>query len=182
MKTHYVLNDFTLIATTHVHDLAKVSEYYKRNKQHLCSSMPEVSSDFFTVDFWQEKIRSHGQEQNLKKAFRFFLVDKDLRVIGHVNFDNIIYGPFMACYLGYGIDAEYEGKGLMHSALSHLCEEIFSSVGLNRIMANCQPNNFRSLALLAKLGFEKEGYARKYLKLNGEWRDHVLTSLLIKSQ
>ena len=48
---------------------------------------------------------------------------------------------------------------------------------IHRIMANYMPHNQRSGNLLARLGFEKEGYAKDYLLIDGEWRDHVLTAL-----
>lgn len=66
--------------------------------------------------------------------------------------------------------------------MSKVCEAAieyaFGQLDLNRIMANYMPCNERSGGLLKKLGFSKEGLARKYLKINGRWEDHVLTSLL----
>lgn len=56
---------------------------------------------------------------------------------------------------------------------SYACTEIH----LNRIMTNFMPSNHRSEALLNRLGFTKEGIAKKHLKINGKWEDHVLTSL-----
>lgn len=53
----------------------------------------------------------------------------------------------------------------------------FEQIGLHRIMANHLPRNVRSERLLASLGFEKEGYARAYLKIAGVWEDHVLRAL-----
>jgi len=55
---------------------------------------------------------------------------------------------------------------------------MFETVGLNRVMASYMPVNKASGRVLEKLGFEREGYARKYLKIAGNWEDHVLTSLI----
>ncbi len=57
-------------------------------------------------------------------------------------------------------------------------EYAFKELDLNRIMANYMPVNTRSADLLNRLGFSQEGLARKYLKINGVWEDHVLTSKL----
>lgn len=84
----------------------------------------------------------------------------------------------MACNLGYSIDGEYQGEGLMFEALSGLLPLMFSKFGLHRVMANYMPRNKRSAKLLARLGFEKEGFAKEYLKIAGVWEDHVLTSLI----
>ena len=48
---------------------------------------------------------------------------------------------------------------------------------LHRVQANVRPENARSLALLEGLGFEREGLARRYLFIDGAWRDHVTTAL-----
>ena len=55
---------------------------------------------------------------------------------------------------------------------------VFEELDLHRIMANHLPDNERSARLLARLGFEREGFAKSCLKIDGRWRDHVLTSLL----
>lgn len=71
---------------------------------------------------------------------------------------------------------KYEGKGFMTEALEVTLQYMFDVVGLNRVMATYMPRNKASEKVLFKLGFEKEGYARKYLKIAGKWEDHILTS------
>lgn len=66
----------------------------------------------------------------------------------------------------------------MLEALEEANPNIFQTHGLHRIMANYQPANTRCEKLLQRLGFEKEGLAKSYLKINGCWADHVLTSLI----
>jgi ribosomal-protein-alanine N-acetyltransferase len=66
----------------------------------------------------------------------------------------------------------------MRESLAAAIPYVFRTMELHRIMANYRPENTRSGLLLARLGFEKEGVARSYLKINGSWADHVLTSLL----
>jgi ribosomal-protein-alanine N-acetyltransferase len=78
--------------------------------------------------------------------------------------------------LGYSIDAAHEGRGLMREALEAVLADAFGRLGLHRVQANVRPENARSLALLARLGFEREGLAREYLFIDGAWRDHVMTA------
>ena len=66
----------------------------------------------------------------------------------------------------------------MKKLCTHVISYAFDELGLNRVMANYMPSNLRSEALLNRLGFVREGVAKKYLKINGVWEDHVLTSLL----
>jgi ribosomal-protein-alanine N-acetyltransferase len=83
-----------------------------------------------------------------------------------------------AADLGYGLDARHQGQGLMTEALRTACDYAFSAMGLHRIQANHLPENLKSAAVLRRLGFVVEGYARDYLLINGRWRDHVLTALV----
>ena len=99
-------------------------------------------------------------------------------MIGSCNFGNIVKGIFQACHLGYSIAKKHEGQGLMAEALQAGIDYIFETRGLHRIMANHVPGNLRSARLLEKLGFEREGYARAYLKIGGKWEDHVLNALI----
>jgi ribosomal-protein-alanine N-acetyltransferase len=106
------------------------------------------------------------------------LTPEEDEVIGVCNYTNIVRGTFQSCHLGYALASRYEGSGLMYEALTLTIDYMFREMGLHRIMAGYLPRNERSGALLARLGFEKEGYARRYLKINGIWEDHVLTSLI----
>jgi ribosomal-protein-alanine N-acetyltransferase len=54
----------------------------------------------------------------------------------------------------------------------------FKMLRLHRIEAACLPANKASAGLLAKAGFQYEGLARRYLKINGVWQDHSLYALL----
>src|SRR3546814_1629447 len=62
--------------------------------------------------------------------------DPDGPVIGQVNFSNIVRGAFQAAHMGYQIDAECEGRGLMTEALRLAIDFMFARFGLHRIMAN----------------------------------------------
>jgi [ribosomal protein S5]-alanine N-acetyltransferase len=94
-----------------------------------------------------------------------------------MSFNPVQRGPFQACFLGYKIAADAQGKGLMREALQAGIRFMWKDWNMHRIHANYMPANIRSGRLLARLGFVIEGYARDYLFINGAWRDHVLTSL-----
>lgn len=117
------------------------------------------------LETMNESQRSHfSTDENLEVD----LSTARLRLIGR--------GPFQACYLGFGLDAEFVGQGLMQEALEAVLHYAFVRLGLHRIMANYLPENGRSERILARMGFQKEGYAVAYLHINGAWRDHVLTA------
>jgi ribosomal-protein-alanine N-acetyltransferase len=76
--------------------------------------------------------------------------------------------------LGYSVDQAHEGQGIMREALEAALDEVFSErCLLHRVQANVRPENCRSIALLERLRFEREGRSRNYLFIDGAWRDHL---------
>lgn len=99
-------------------------------------------------------------------------------IVGVVNLSEIVYGNFLSAYLGFYGHAEHSGLGYMREGLHLVLRHAFRTLGLHRIEANVQPGNGRSLALLKTLGFKKEGFSPKYLKIGGRWRDHERWAIL----
>ena len=99
-------------------------------------------------------------------------------LVGVANVSNIVRGGLQSGYLGYGAFASHAGRGLMAEGLRAVLGSVFGDVGLHRVEANIQPANTRSISLVQRLGFQKEGFSRRYLKVGGEWRDHERWALL----
>tara|TARA_E500000331_G_scaffold228647_1_gene218855 strand:- start:75 stop:554 length:480 start_codon:yes stop_codon:yes gene_type:complete len=151
--------------------------FRKENKTHLEKWEPLRKPAFFTESFWQAQLRVQLRDFREGVSTNFSILDRDeLSIVGVCNYTNIVRGTFQSCQLGYAIAKRYEGQGLMEEALRQTNDFVFSELGLHRIMAAYLPHNHRSGSLLSKLGFKKEGFAEKYLKINGVWEDHVLTS------
>lgn len=156
-----------------------MSRYREENREHLKPWEPTRSPQFYTEHFWQVQLRTTIREFRLGTSICLVILSKNEdEVLGVCNYTNIIRGTFEACHLGYGIAEKHQGQGLMSEALSHSTRYVFDEIKLHRIMANYLPRNKRSGALLARLGFETEGQARQYLKINGVWQDHILTALI----
>ena len=160
-------------------DAVKLSEYYQKNAKHFRKWEPRQAYNFHSIENWNERIRERVFEQEQGNAAYIAGFDHTKgEIIGHCTLSQIYYGPFQACYMGYGISKEYEGTGKMQKICQFAIEHAFHRLGLNRIMANYLPHNNRSAKLLKTLGFTIEGFARDYLKINGKWHNHVLTSLV----
>jgi ribosomal-protein-alanine N-acetyltransferase len=156
---------------------------------HLDKWSPPSSAAFFTEGFWRERLAIAVEEFHAGRAARFVLQlrgnERDPHapaplsgaIVGTCNYTNIVRGPFQACHLGYQIARVQQGRGLMAEALRATNAYAFDALRLHRIMANYRPENARSAKVLERLGFVREGIARDYLFIDGDWRDHVLTSL-----
>jgi len=96
----------------------------------------------------------------------------DMKIIGVANLSQIFYGVFQNAYLGYYVDVNFAGQGLMSEGIQLVINYAFHTLGLHRIEANIQPGNIASINLVKRLGFTKEGFSRRYLKINQEWCDH----------
>ncbi len=109
-----------------------------------------------------------------------FLVlrNDDGALIGVFNFSEIVRGLFQSAYLGYYAFAPLSGKGYMTEGLALALDVAFRKLKLHRVEVNVQPSNRRSLALVARAGFTREGFSRRYVKIGGRWRDHVRFAML----
>lgn len=160
-------------------DIPEILRYFHDNEAHLAPFDPKRPDEFYSEAYWLERIPKHHEEYRAEQAVRFYLFDKsaNTEVVGTLALSQIFRGPFQACYLGYGIAEQHQGKGLMFEGLTAAVEYAFRELNLHRIMANHLPDNHRSAKLLQRLGFVRECVAKDYLYINGTWRDHVLNSL-----
>lgn len=162
---------------TDVHEIIK---YFVENKAHFAPFEPKKPDSFYTQEFWQEQVTRHIDGFLQDREVRLYLFDQknDQDVVGSLAFSQIARGPFQACYLGYGISYRHQGTNLMYEGVSAAIAYAFKDLNIHRLMANHLPENVRSARLLKRLGFEKECVAKDYLKIDGQWRDHVLNSLI----
>lgn len=178
MKAPILTTPRTLLRLPEATDARCVVDYFQRNREHLAPYEPLKPPDFYTVGFWAQQAIMLQTEFASDRGLRLFLFPASGdRVIGTVNFSAFVRHPFHACNLGYGLDAACQGQGLMAEALEGALSFVFAELRMHRVMANYMPHNRRSGALLRRLGFVVEGYARDYLRIQDRWEDHVLTSL-----
>ena len=114
-----------------------------------------------------------------KRKFGWFVIEQaSSGIAGVINVSEIVRGCFQSGYLGYYALVPHAGKGLMREGLASVVTKCFRELRLHRLEANIQPWNSKSIALVAGLGFVKEGYSRRYLKISGRWQDHERWAIL----
>jgi [ribosomal protein S5]-alanine N-acetyltransferase len=100
------------------------------------------------------------------------------RLAGQVTLDNIVRGAMRGGHLGYWIDRRVAGQGMASLAVALVCDHAFGAVGLHRVEADIRPENLPSRRLVERLGFRQEGLLRRFLDIDGDWRDHLAYALL----
>jgi ribosomal-protein-alanine N-acetyltransferase len=103
---------------------------------------------------------------------------EDRAIAGVANVSDIVRGNFRSAYLGFYAFSPLDGRGYMTEGIRLVLRHIFGRQGLHRIEANIQPDNVRSAQLVERIGFRKEGFSPRYLKIRGRWRDHDRWAIL----
>ena len=103
---------------------------------------------------------------------------EDGRLVGGISLNNVRRGIAQMGSVGYWSSVTARRQGNTLAAVRVLAEFAFGPLGLHRLEAACVPTNEASKNLLLKAGFRQEGLAAAYLKINGEWRDHLTFGLL----
>jgi ribosomal-protein-alanine N-acetyltransferase len=110
-------------------------------------------------------------------AYAFFIFSMAQEaLLGGITLSNVRRGVAQCATLGYWIGEPHARKGYMSDAVTALRSHAFSELSLRRLEAACLPSNTASIRLLERTGFEREGFAKSYLKINGRWEDHILWS------
>ncbi len=95
------------------------------------------------------------------------------RLVGQITVGGIAWGSLRAGYIGYWIDREVAGRGIVPTAVAMAADYCFDVLHLHRLEINIRPENAPSLRVVEKLGLRREGERAAYLHINGGWRDHV---------
>lgn len=165
------------IRLTKTEDAERLELYFSENREHFQQWEPARDPDYYNLEAVTQRLADYERQHVTGSAAHFIgLISGE--VVSHCSLTNVVYGPLRGCFMGYGVSKKHEGAGVMTEVCLEAIEYAFKNLELNRIMANYMPRNTRSAHLLKKLGFTEEGLAKRYLKINGCWEDHVLTSKL----
>ncbi|MBH9551818.1 GNAT family N-acetyltransferase [Inhella gelatinilytica] len=160
---------------------AAVADFTRRNAVHFAPWDPPRPAAVETEAYWAEKLPAQQAVQDRGEGWRWFLVRPEApdRVIGKAELSSIVRGPHHSANLGYALDAQAQGQGLMTEALTTIVAAAFGpGIALHRLQAGYRPENQRSGRVLDRLGFREIGLARDYLFIDGAWRDHRLVELI----
>ncbi|MBO9630443.1 GNAT family protein [Shinella sp. M31] len=172
-------DDRHLLRLPRFHDYRQWYQLRSESRRFLEPWEPTWRGDELTESSFRARVIRNEQEFSSGQAVPLFVFERaEKTLLGGLTVGYIRRGAAQCCMIGYWMGERHAGQGHMFGALKLVIPYIFSSLQLHRIEAACIPDNTRSIRLLEKAGFRQEGYLREYLKINGEWRDHVMFSLL----
>jgi ribosomal-protein-alanine N-acetyltransferase len=149
-------------------DAEELAALYRANRTFLAPFEPDRADEFYTAAHQRRRIERIGRD-----LWRWAILDSD-EMVGMIALVDVVREEVQLGNVGYFVAQEHNGRGHATSAVADVVAFAFDEAGLHRLEAGTLVDNFASQRVLEKNGFERFGLARKLLKIDGEWRDHVL--------
>lgn len=164
-----------LLRTPQADDFVQWSRLREASREFLTPWEPVWPRDDLTRGGFRRRLRRYAQDIEADQAYPFLIFrEGDHALLGGITLSNVRRGIVQAGMLGYWIGAPFAGQGHMRAAIRAVLPFLFARLSLHRVEAACLPDNIASIRLLEGAGFQREGLARQYLCINGEWQDHLL--------
>ena len=154
-------------------DAAPLAELYRANREYLAPFEPDREESFFTTAGQARRLAAVLAEHGQGRAYPY-VIEVAGRPAGRITVSNVVRGPFCSGSMGYWVAADAAGHGVATRAVDHVLGECFAGHGLHRVEAATLVDNLRSQAVLRHNGFTLIGTAPRYLRIAGQWRDHLL--------
>jgi [ribosomal protein S5]-alanine N-acetyltransferase len=159
-------------------DVPEMRRALRQNAAHLrpWSVAPASGEDAASLTSVSRAVLRHRREWKAGQAYVLLVTPREdeRTIIGRVALGGVLRGAFQNAYLGYWIDAEHQGRGLMTEAVRAATGFALSAAGLHRVQAAVMPRNAASQRVLDKAGYRREGLAARYLCIAGTWEDHLI--------
>ncbi len=154
-------------------DSTPLAALYQANRDYLAPFEPGRDEVFFSPDGQAARIADLLAEHAHGRAYPY-VIEVGGRLAGRVTVTNVARGPFCSGSLGYWVAADHAGHGVATRAVHAVVDDCFTTHQLHRLEAATLVDNLASQAVLRHTGFALIGRAPRYLRIAGEWRDHVL--------
>jgi [ribosomal protein S5]-alanine N-acetyltransferase len=150
-------------------DAEELAAAYRANREFLAPFEPVRPDSFFSAEGQRERI----EQRAAGGIHQFAILDGDA-IAGTLNSSNVRRDDFQSGSIGYWVDGSRNGRGLATAAVGDAVRYAFGELGVHRLEAATLVDNLASQRVLEKNGFERIGLARRYLRIAGEWRDHLV--------
>lgn len=160
-------------------DYAAWAELRRASRAFLTPWEPRWAIDELERNAWRLRLQRYREDFSRGSGVTFLIFDNESRKLaGGITLGNIRHGVAQSGQIGYWIGERFAGRGLMLDSVRLVVRHAFDVMRLHRIEAACIPENIRSIRVLEKAQFRREGLLRSYLRINGAWQDHYLYALV----
>ncbi|HEX2653102.1 MAG TPA: GNAT family protein [Xanthobacteraceae bacterium] len=174
-----VEGESVMLRSPQLADYAEWAALREESRAFLTPWEPIWSVDDLTRSAYRRRLRRYSEDMRTDQSYAFFIFRKpDITLVGGLTLANVRRGVAQAASLGYWMGETHAQQGHMTAAVRALFPFAFGALRLHRLEAACIPSNTASMRLLERTGFSREGYARRYLCINGVWQDHLLYARL----
>jgi ribosomal-protein-alanine N-acetyltransferase len=161
----------------HRDDVPAITDLLRANRDFLAPWEPARSDEYFTEETQLELVDSGLAAYERGTAVAHVILD-DGELVGRINLNDIVRGPFQSCHLGYWVAQTANGRGVATAGVAAIARVAFEGVVLHRIQASTLLHNLASQRVLERNGFVRIGMAPRYLSIAGRWQDHALFQLI----
>lgn len=109
-----------------------------------------------------------------------FVIEYDNRVVGQITVSGLSFGSLASGTIGYWISQEVAGRGITPTSVALVADWCMTGLGLHRVEICIRPENAASLRVVRKLGMRYEGLRRRYIHIDGDWRDHFCFAVTLE--
>lgn len=159
-------------------DVGEIRRVMRTNHEHLkpWNPAPPPGEDPSSITEVSKTVLRQRRDWKVGRGFVFMVAERDAPAvfIGKIALNGIMRGAMCSAYLGYWMAEGSQGKGLVTEAIGAVLDFAYGPAGLHRVQAAIMPRNEKSLRVIEKLAFRREGYAERYLQIAGKWEDHIL--------
>ncbi|GAA4455936.1 GNAT family N-acetyltransferase [Phytohabitans houttuyneae] len=158
-------------------DVPAITDLVKTNREFLAPWEPARDEDYFTEETQRAIVETGLAAYERGTGVPHLILDGG-ELVGRINLNDIVRGPFQSCHLGYWVAESANGRGVATAAVAAIVRVAFEEMGLHRIQAGTLVHNAGSQKVLARNGFVQFGTAPQYLSIAGRWQTHDLFQLI----
>lgn len=161
-----------------IDDAAQVAEYHRATREAMARFEPVRPESYFTEGGQADLLSSLVTEAGAGRSFGFLICGSADEMVGRITVNNVVRGAFQSASIGYQVRPDRQRAGHATRAVAEVSAFVFRELGLHRLEAATLVDNVASQGVLAANGFVQYGNAPSYLRIAGDWRDHLLFQCL----
>jgi len=167
-----------LLRALFAEDAERFKNFQRVNREHFFHWTPTAMQNLDDDAMFNELLKRTEEGYDSGSGFRLLGIAEDGRVVGVFVLSEVVRRAFQNAYAGWRVSREFLKQGFGTEGVRGLLDLAFApaphGLGLHRVQANIQPSNLPSIALANRVGFRGEGLAKRYLNIDGGWRDHLM--------